>query len=313
MTITILGSGAFGTALAITLATNDDIILVARDAKTAAQIDADRENKRRLPGYKLPPNVTVTNKLPGEGTVLIATPTQQLSTILLQEQTALRNRPLIACCKGVDLKSGLGPVGLMQKADLGGTIGILSGPSFAKDIAAGLPTALTLATSDEGTNLQNALSTPTLRLYLTDDWLGVELGGALKNVIAIACGVAIGSGLGESARAAILTRGFSEMRTYAEALGARADTLMGLSGLGDLTLTASTETSRNFRYGLGIGAGNTWTSEETVEGAATAKAMASLNHGKMPIIETVAALVDKQITVQDAVKSLLNRPLKKES
>ncbi|MGB1266328.1 MAG: NAD(P)H-dependent glycerol-3-phosphate dehydrogenase [Nereida ignava] len=313
MTITILGSGAFGTALAITLATNDDIILVARDAKTAAQIDADRENKRRLPGYKLPPNVTVTDKLTGEGAVLIATPTQQLSAILLQEQTALQNRPLIACCKGVDLKSGLGPVGLMQKADLGGPIGILSGPSFAKDIAAGLPTALTLAMSDDGTNLQNALSTPTLRLYLTDDWRGVELGGALKNVIAIACGVAIGSGLGESARAAILTRGFSEMRTYAEALGARTDTLMGLSGLGDLTLTASSETSRNFRYGLGIGAGNTWTSEETVEGAATAKAMASLNHGKMPIIETVAALVDKQITVQDAVKSLLNRPLKKES
>jgi len=132
-------------------------------------------------------------------------------------------------------------------------------------------------------------------------------------VIAIACGVAIGSGLGESARAAILTRGFSEMRTYAEALGARADTLMGLSGLGDLTLTASSETSRNFRYGLGIGARKMWTSEETVEGAATAKAMASLNRGDMPIIETVAALVDEQMTVQNAVKSLLNRPLKKES
>lgn len=313
MTITILGSGAFGTALAIALATNDDIVLVARDAKTAAQIDADRENKRRLPGYKLPTNVTVTDKLVGEGAVLIATPTQQVSAMLLQEQAALRHRPLVACCKGVDLKTGLGPVGLMQKADLGGPIGILSGPSFAKDIAAGLPTALTLAVSNDGAKLQNALSTPMLRLYLTDDWCGVELGGALKNVIAIACGVAIGSGLGESARAAILTRGFSEMRNYAEALGARADTLMGLSGLGDLTLTASSETSRNFRYGLGIGAGKTWTSEETVEGAATAKAMASLGRGDMPIIETVAALVDGQMTVQNAVKSLLNRPLKKES
>ena len=313
MTITILGSGAFGTALAITLATNDDIILVARDAKTAVQINADRENKRRLPGYKLPTNVTVTDKLTGEGTILIATPTQQLSSILLQEQAALQNRPLVACCKGIDLESGLGPVGLMQKADLGGPIGILSGPSFAKDIAAGLPTALTLAMSNDGTNLQNALSTPTLRLYLTDDWRGVELGGALKNVIAIACGVAIGSGLGQSARAAILTRGFSEMQNYAEVLGARADTLMGLSGLGDLTLTASSETSRNFRYGLGIGAGKKWTSEETVEGAATAKALASLNRGDMPVIETVAALVDGQMTVQDAIKSLLNRPLKKES
>jgi glycerol-3-phosphate dehydrogenase (NAD(P)+) len=139
------------------------------------------------------------------------------------------------------------------------------------------------------------------------------MGGALKNVIAIACGVAIGAGLGESARAAILSRGFSEMRSYAETLGARADTLMGLSGLGDLTLTASSDTSRNFRYGHGIGVGVTWLSEETVEGAATAKAMASLNRRGIPIIETVAALVDGQVTVQDAVKSLLNRPLKKES
>jgi glycerol-3-phosphate dehydrogenase (NAD(P)+) len=313
MTITVLGSGAFGTALAIALATNDNIVLVARNAAAAAQIDADRENKRRLPGFKLPTNVTVTNKLSGQSPVLIATPTQQLSSILLQEQTKLRNRPLVACCKGIDLKTGLGPVGLIQKANLSGPSGILSGPSFAKDIAAGLPTALTLAMNKDGAKLQNALSTPTLRLYLTDDWRGVEVGGALKNVIAIACGVAIGAGLGESARAAILTRGFSEMRSYAEALGDRADTLMGLSGLGDLTLTASTDTSRNFRYGHGIGLGTTWLSQETVEGAATAKAMASLNRCSIPIIETVAALVEEQMTVQDAVKSLLNRPLKKES
>ena len=192
----------------------------------------------------------------------------------------------------------------------------LTGPSFAADIARGLPTALTLACADEGAEvLQHALSTPVLRLYRTDDIRGAELGGALKNVVAIAAGVAVGAGLGDSARAALITRGFAEMTRLAVAMGARAETLSGLSGLGDLVLTATSDLSRNFRYGRALGAGEAFDTTITVEGAATAQAVSAIARQRgisMPIADAVGALAQGRASVADTVVELLRRPLKEE-
>jgi glycerol-3-phosphate dehydrogenase (NAD(P)+) len=189
----------------------------------------------------------------------------------------------------------------------------LTGPSFAADIAKGLPTALTLACTDDalGAHLQMALSTPALRLYRTTDVIGAELGGALKNVIAIAAGAVIGAGLGESARAALIARGFAEMMRYATANGAQAETLTGLSGLGDLILTCGSEQSRNFRFGLALARGETLPEGTTVEGLHTARQL-SESAAETPIADTVAALADGKLDISGALDHLLNRPLKPE-
>ena len=194
---------------------------------------------------------------------------------------------------------------------------ILTGPSFAADIARGLPTALTLAAADEGSaqRLQEQLTTPALRLYRTTDTIGAELGGALKNVVAIACGAAMGAGLGESARAALMTRGFAEMQRMAAYRGADPETLSGLSGFGDLALTCTSEGSRNYRLGLSLGAGEPFDSSTTVEGASTARAMAQVAEEagiEMPITAAVAAVLDNRLDVPSAMRSLLTRPLKEE-
>jgi glycerol-3-phosphate dehydrogenase (NAD(P)+) len=194
---------------------------------------------------------------------------------------------------------------------------ILTGPSFAADIARGLPTALTLAVADDtvAKDLQKQLTTSTLRLYRTTDTIGAELGGALKNVVAIACGTAMGAGMGESARAALMTRGYAEMKRMAEYRGADPDTLAGLSGFGDLTLTCTSEGSRNYRLGLSLGRGEDFDAGTTVEGAATARAVAQVAKDAeldMPITMAVAGLLDKTLDVKTAVHSLLTRPLKEE-
>ena len=194
---------------------------------------------------------------------------------------------------------------------------LLTGPSFADDIAHGLPTALTLAceNADLGEALQEELTTANLRLYRTTDTVGAELGGALKNVMAIACGAAIGAGLGDSARAALMTRGFAEMQRFAAMRGAQVETLMGLSGLGDLVLTCSSELSRNYRFGLSLGLNRPFDSATTVEGVATARAMADIARAEgldMPISTTVAELSNGAYSVTDAIQTLLNRPLKEE-
>jgi glycerol-3-phosphate dehydrogenase (NAD(P)+) len=196
---------------------------------------------------------------------------------------------------------------------------VLTGPSFAADIAAGLPTALTLACAepDLGARLQAQLSTPTLRLYRTEDVTGAELGGALKNVIAIACGAAMGAGLGASARAALMTRGFAEMNRMAQALGAAPATLAGLSGFGDLVLTCTSEGSRNYRFGMGLAESRAQGTEadETVEGAATARAAAERARRlgvEMPITEAVVAVLDGRMALNEAMETLLARPLREE-
>ncbi|PWJ21333.1 NAD(P)H-dependent glycerol-3-phosphate dehydrogenase [Jannaschia seohaensis] len=312
--IAVLGAGAFGTALAVTLAANGPVRLWARDASSLLR---DRVSPR-LPGIHLPDAVCPTgdlDELDGHD-LLLAVPMQQLRS-LLPRLSDLHVPHAVAACKGIDLQTLQTPADLIADALPDTVPALLSGPSFAADIARGLPTALTLACAYDaaGARLQAALSTPTLRLYRSTDMTGVALGGALKNVVAIACGAAIGAGLGESARAALMTRGMAEMMRLSTALGARPETLMGLSGLGDLALTCASPQSRNFALGLALGRGDP-PPDATTEGVATARAALRLGarHGiDLPVTQATAGLVDGTLTVETAIQSLLARDLTTET
>jgi glycerol-3-phosphate dehydrogenase (NAD(P)+) len=308
--IAVVGGGAFGTALAVALAARGPVTLVARDPGLSA-----RRESVRLPGVVLPAGVTVAGAVPpGDGPVLLAVPMAALPAVLADP--ALDGRALVACAKGVDPATLRGPAAMIAAACRAALPAVLTGPSFAADIAAGKPTALTLACADaaRGAALQAALATPTLRLYRTTDVTGAELGGAFKNVIAIAAGIVMGAGLGESARAALVARGHGEMTRLAVRLGARAATLAGLSGLGDLVLTCTSAQSRNFRNGVALGRGSA-PEGGTVEGIATARAMAALGARldvAVPIAEQVAAVTEGRAEVAGAVAALMARPLKEE-
>ena len=318
--IGVVGAGAFGTALAVTLGRQDRRVRIwARDAGRVAEMAKARQNAMRLPGIDFPKAVSVTadlSDLSNLETVLLALPMQALAAFLAQNAALLDGRTLVACCKGVDLASLQGASALIAAACPTATTAILTGPSFAADLGRGLPTALTLALKgDGGERLQALLSTPTLRLYRSSDIIGAELGGALKNVIAIAAGVVIGAGLGDSARAALMTRGYAEMQRFALGRGARAETLAGLSGLGDLVLTCTSPQSRNLRYGMALGAGLEFDPTVTVEGVATAQAVVKLAAEAkidMPIAAMVAALIAKEIPLGAAIRNLMSRPLKPE-
>ncbi|MGV6810783.1 MAG: NAD(P)H-dependent glycerol-3-phosphate dehydrogenase [Brevirhabdus sp.] len=320
MPVDIVGAGAFGTALGVALArAGASVTMFARDAAQVDEVNLAHTNSARLPGVTLPDTLKATTD-PCTLTapvLLLSIPTQTLSGFLSSQRQNLSAQSLVACCKGVDLASGLGPVGVIDATLPGRTSAILTGPSFAADIARGLPTALTLActNADAGRALQKTLSTPSLRLYRSTDVTGAELGGALKNVVAIAAGLAIGAGLGESARAALMTRGFAEMRRFAAARGARPETLAGLSGFGDLVLTCTSDKSRNFSHGITLGRGETPDSTRTVEGLATAQAVAAIaakDGIDMPITALVTAVASGKLTVAEALKSLMARPLKEE-
>jgi glycerol-3-phosphate dehydrogenase (NAD(P)+) len=319
--ISVLGAGAFGTALAIALANSEtQTILWSRSAETANAMDETRENTSRLPGFQIPRTVLVTSDMAEAAksdVLLVAVPTQTLATLLDQYGHLFYRSFVIACCKGIDLASGEGPAEVIAKFCPDATPGVLTGPSFAVDIAAGQPTALILATEGDtdGRLLQHSLSRPALRIYRTDDVKGAELGGALKNVIAIAAGLTIGAGLGESARAAVITRGFAEMVRYGLTHGAKPETLSGLSGMGDLMLTCSSDKSRNFSAGLALGRGEELPANVTIEGLASARAIASLAkllEIEMPIAAVVDDVASGRLTVEAAAKDLLSRPLKKE-
>jgi len=245
--------------------------------------------------------------------VLLAVPMQALGGFVEANAALFGGKWLVACCKGVDMATLQGPSAVIRARCADAQIAVLTGPSFAADIARGLPTALTLAGADEA--LQARLSTPSLRLYRSADVVGAELGGALKNVMAIAAGVVMGAGLGDSARAALMTRGFAEMQRFALAKGARAETLAGLSGLGDLILTCTSAQSRNFRFGQAMGQEAVFDPTITVEGAATAVAVAKIAQRdgiEMPIIQMIAALMAQEITLRQAIQALMSRPLKEE-
>jgi len=320
MSISVLGSGAFGTALAISLAGNGPVTLWARNAMKAQSMQDSRRNGTRLPGMALPENLSITADIAqacSSDVLLLAVPMQKLRGVLEEHQEHMAGKTLVACCKGIELDSGLGPVAVIQEVLPEADAALLTGPSFAADIARGLPTALTLACGDAERckALQEQLTTANLRLYRTTDTIGAEIGGALKNVMAIACGAVIGAGLGDSARAALMTRGYAEMQRMALACGAKAETLAGLSGFGDLTLTCSSDLSRNYRLGLSIGRGEEFDSSITVEGAATARAVAAQAQRMaldMPITLTVTNLLDQRLTISEAAAHLLKRPLKEE-
>lgn len=312
MSIAVIGTGAFGTALAVVLAAKGPVTLWGRDV-------AWRGENPRLPGVALPDALQLTDRLDDcrADTVLLALPAQVLGGFLADHAPLFDGRRLVSCAKGIDLATLTGPSALIARACPAATVAVLTGPSFAGDIARGLPTALTLACADADAAraLQHDLSTAALRLYRSSDVAGAELGGALKNVIAIAAGAAIGAGYGDSARASVITRGFAEMTRLAAALGARPETLAGLSGLGDLVLTCTSEQSRNFRYGLALGSGRDFAAGTTVEGAATARAVAALApklRVELPVSQLVAGLAEGRIAMEHALDILLNRPLKEE-
>lgn len=314
--IAILGAGAFGTALAIAWGrAGRKVALWGRDADAMRGARTERRLPR-LPGAILPGEVVPTDRLADlvPARILIAAVPMQGLGRALDAMPDCAPDAVIAACKGVELSTLRGPTAILADRFAGVPAGILSGPSFAADIARGLPTALSLGLAERGEEVQEMLSTPRLRLYRTDDVIGVELGGALKNVTAIACGAAIGAGLGESARAALMTRGMAENASLAERLGARRETLMGLSGLGDLALTCASPQSRNFALGHALGAG-TPPPDATTEGVATARAVLDLagRHDlPMPVARTTAALVAGEISIEDAIEGLLNRELRAE-
>jgi glycerol-3-phosphate dehydrogenase (NAD(P)+) len=304
--IGVVGAGAFGTALAVAFARGGaKVVLWARNPAAVTMTE---------PGVSLTGDL---GDLAGAGAVLLCLPMQQLRGFLQQNAAWLDGMCLVACCKGIDLHMLHGPTALIAAACPRATPAVLTGPSFAADILQGLPTALTLACADDGAAevLQALLTAPNLRLYRNADVIGAELGGALKNVIAIACGAAIGQGLGESARAALMTRGFAEMQRLAAALGAQPATLMGLSGFGDMVLTCTSDQSRNYRHGLALGRGADIDTDATVEGVATAQAAAAVAQRlglDMPITAMLAAITSGQMPVTGALARLLARPLKPE-
>jgi len=311
--IGVIGGGAFGTALATSLsADGTDVQLWMRNE--ALQANQNRQNQKRLPGIMFPKSLTATsdlNDLNEASVILLAVPAQQTARFLEANLKSLPDVPLVLCAKGIALD------GLKLQSELipkSRSYAVLTGPGFASEIAKGLPTALTLASDlDDLESLQKKLARTTLRLYRSDDPIGAQLGGALKNVVAIAAGIAIGSGLGESARAAIVTRGFAEMRRLAIKMGAMDTTLSGLSGFGDLMLTCASDKSRNFSHGLALGQGVAL-AEQTTEGILTAKASAQLAqlHGvDMPVASAVAEILEGRL-INDSMTDLLSRPLRAE-
>jgi glycerol-3-phosphate dehydrogenase (NAD(P)+) len=322
--IAVLGGGAWGTALALTASRAGNAVrLWARDAAMVDAINTRRENPRYLPGIRWGERIEATSDLAaalsGAICVLAVTPAQTLSGLL----TAVRplmpsDAPLVLCAKGIDRESGRLLSGIAADCLPANAIAALSGPSFAADVARGLPTAVTVASGDETLAAQLAalLSSRHFRCYSTDDLAGIEIGAALKNVLAIAAGAVAGAGLGASAEAAMVTRGFVELRRIGAAFGARPETLMGLSGLGDLILTCSSPQSRNFSYGLALGRGESLDGLPLAEGVATAGIAARIARDRgieAPIVDAVDRILNRQITIGEAVSALLSRPLKTES
>lgn len=316
MSIGVLGGGAFGTALAIALSRDgSQVALWTRDAQDAEAMRRTRKSGRALPGLDLPDSLTIATRIPDAQVQLIAIPAQSVRSFLDVHKNTLAGHTLISCAKGVERGTGLGPVDVILSVLPDARAGCLTGPSFAVDIGRGLPTALVLAMCDDATAIQALLNRPALRIYRTGDIPGAQLGGALKNIVAIAAGIAIGAGLGDSARAAVIARGFAEMVRYARAKGAERETIQGLSGLGDLVLTCTSEKSRNFAAGQKLGAGQPLNPAVTVEGIATAQAVseeAAEQEIDMPLTAAVAAVTEGRLDIPTAIETLLARPAGKE-
>jgi len=321
--IGVAGAGAWGMALAnAAAAAGRSVVLWGRDDGRMRAIAATRRSDR-LPGVVLAPAVQATSVLDDLArcdAILVATPAQSSREVAGRLAGAPGSAPLVSCAKGIERGTHAFMTEVLGQAAPGRRTAILSGPSFAADVAAGLPTAVTLAAADEALAraLCDALRGPNLRLYHSTDVRGVEIGGAAKNVLAIACGVAAGRALGASAVAALIARGFAELRRFGEAFGARGSTLMGLSGLGDLVLTCSSPQSRNFAFGQALGRGASVAEAANgrlVEGVFTALALTEMARERgveMPIADCVEGLIDGSLDVGAAVAVLLARPPKGE-
>lgn len=322
----VVGAGAWGTALAQMLASDGrDVLLWAREAELVDEINTARTNSLFLPSAKLAPTIRATTALTDMAALpvlLLVTPAQFLANVLAG--IGREGGDVVLCSKGIEAGTGRLMADVARAAAPGASLAVLSGPTFAHEVAAGLPTAVTLACEGgeaQWQRLSAAIARPTFRPYYSDDVTGAEIGGAVKNVLAIACGVVDGLGLGQNARAALISRGFAEMQRFGLALGARAETLAGLSGLGDLVLTCSSTSSRNFSLGKALGEGARATDvlgakNSVAEGAFTAPVLAEVarNRGiSMPIVEAVVTLLEGAAPARNVVAGLLSRPLKAET
>jgi len=317
----VLGAGAWGTALAQMLASDGrEVLIWALEPEVASEINSEHRNTPYLPSASLRPTIRATGDLAdfaGFETVLAVTPAQHLGSVLAQMATAPRD--LVLCSKGIEAGSGRLMNDVAKEALPASEIAVLSGPTFAHEVAAGLPTAVTLACSggrEQWDRLAPAVARPAFRPYYSDDVTGAEIGGSIKNVLAIACGVVDGLGLGQNARAALIARGYAEMLRFGEALGAQPETLAGLCGLGDLVLTCSSTSSRNFSLGKALGEGGDaqalMADRRTVaEGAFTAPVLEQLARDRaidMPIVNAVNTLLGGAAPGK-VVNALLARPL----
>jgi glycerol-3-phosphate dehydrogenase (NAD(P)+) len=321
----IIGGGAWGTALAqVVSAGNRETLLWALETEVVESINARHKNEAFLPDVPLNAAIRATSELADLGACdawLVVTPAQHMRSVLKQASDC--DKPLVLCSKGIEETSGELLHKVAKEACPKTSIAVLSGPTFAHEVATGLPTAVTLAAEDAALaeRLRDRIKLPTFRIYLSDDVTGAEIGGAVKNVLAIACGVVEGAGLGQNARAALIGRGFAEMTRFGLALGARRETLVGLSGLGDLVLTCSSTCSRNYSLGKGIGEGRAaaeaLSDRRTIaEGAFTAPVLARLAREKgidMPIVGAVDALISGRANVDQVLGALLSRPSKTEA
>ena len=322
--IGVIGGGAWGTALAKAMASDgSDVRLWAREEAVVGAINHTHANPDFLPGITLPDTVRATGDLAVLGgcrLILAVAPAQHLGRLL--DDMAVRDAPLILCSKGMEQASGRLMCDVAADAGWQGPVAVLSGPTFAHEVGAGLPAAVTLAAADMALadHLAAQVARPALRPYASDDVIGAEIGGVVKNVLAIGCGVVDGARLGQNARAALIARGFAEMMRYAIERGGRPETVSGLSGLGDLVLTCSSTSSRNFSLGKGLGEGKSaaelLADRATVaEGAFSAAILvedAARRGVDMPICAAVAALVAGRMSAQEAIGALLARPLVRE-
>jgi len=321
----VIGAGAWGTALAQALAGDgSEVLLWAREADLVAQINTEHRNGLYLPGAQLAETIRATSDLAELAhlpALLVVVPAQFLASVIAGLPDG--ERDLVLCAKGIEAGTGRLMADVAADAAPNARLAVLSGPTFAHEVAAGLPTAVTLACAGgeaQWDRLSHLIARPALRPYYSDDVIGAEIGGAVKNVLAIACGVVEGLNLGQNARAALIARGFAEMLRFGLARGARAETLSGLCGLGDLVLTCSSTSSRNFSLGLALGQGLTAAEalsgkNSVAEGAATAPVLAELacrDHIDMPIVEAVCRLLAGEAPAGAVVSDLLSRPLKAE-
>ena len=323
--IGVVGAGAWGTALAQMLASDGrEVLLWAREPELVEQINREHRNGLFLPSATLAPSIRATGEL-GEmaalPVLLLVTPAQHLGTIL--GQIGGDTADLVLCSKGIEAGSGRLMADVARDAAPKANLAVLSGPTFAHEVAAGLPTAVTLACSGGDAQWQRlcqAIARPAFRPYYSDDVVGAEIGGAVKNVLAIACGVVAGLKLGQNAQASLISRGFAEMVRFGLAMGGQAETLSGLSGLGDLVLTCSSTSSRNYSLGKELGEGASAAAvladrTTVAEGAFTAPVLARMAADKgvsMPIVDAVVAVLEGRLPARDAVAQLLSRPLRAE-